>query len=170
MVIPVIISNHEVLSDVADSFDIPFYYFPITKSNKFEQEKQQLEILKQYNIDCIVMARYMQILSSQLISAYPHSIINIHHGFLPSFPGAKPYHQAYKYGVKMIGVTSHYATEDLDQGPIISQDTVHVTHSHSPKDLIRLGGDLEKSVLSKAVWYHVNRRILVYGRRTIVFT
>ena len=169
MEIPIIISNHESLADLAKLFNIPFYYFPINKDNKEEQEEKQLILLKQNKINCIVLARYMQILTPNLILKYSNQIINIHHGFLPSFPGSKPYHQAYEYGVKMIGVTSHYVTKELDQGPIILQDTANVVHSNTPEDLIRIGSHLEKSVLIKAIWNHINHRIIVNGRRTIIF-
>ena len=168
--IPVIISNHNRLKDVAEKFGIDFKYFPLNKANKDEQEKLELELLKELKIDFIVLARYMQILSSSFVSNYPNRIINIHHSFLPAFPGAKPYHSAYERGVKVIGSTSHYVTTDLDAGPIIEQDVVRVSHADAVTDLIRKGRDLEKMVLSRAVWYHIQRKILVYDNRTVIFT
>ena len=168
--IPVIISNHSTLKDIADKYSIPFYVFPVNKENKAEQEKKQCELLKSLNIDFVVLARYMQILSGKFISDYANKIINIHHSFLPAFPGAKPYHSAYARGVKIIGSTSHYITEDLDAGPIIEQDVVRVSHADSIADLIRKGRDLEKVVLSRAIWYHQKKKILVYDNRTVIFT
>ena len=167
--IPLIISNHQKLESVAKSFGIEYHYFPITPVTKSEQEVKQIELLKKYNIDFIVLARYMQILSEDFIKNYSSQIINIHHSFLPAFPGAKPYHSAHKRGVKIIGATSHYVTADLDEGPIIEQDVVRVTHVDSIKDLIRKGRDLEKIVLSRAIYSHFQRRTLVYKNRTIVF-
>ena len=167
--IPLIISNHQKLESVAKSFGIEYHYFPITPGTKSEQEVKQIELLKKYNIDFIVLARYMQILSEDFIKNYSSQIINIHHSFLPAFPGAKPYHSAHKRGVKIIGATSHYVTADLDEGPIIEQDVVRVTHVDSIKDLIRKGRDLEKIVLSRAIYSHFQRRTLVYKNRTIVF-
>ncbi|MEJ2493057.1 MAG: formyltetrahydrofolate deformylase [Ignavibacteriaceae bacterium] len=167
--IPLIISNHKELEPVAKSFGIDYHYIPITPENKSEQETKQVELLKRNNIDFIVLARYMQILSESFIKNYPSQIINIHHSFLPAFPGAKPYHSAHKRGVKIIGATSHYVTADLDEGPIIEQDVVRVTHVDSIKDLIRKGRDLEKIVLSRAVYAHFQRKTLVYKNRTIVF-
>lgn len=168
--VPLIISNHKELESVAKGFRIPFHVFPITKENKAGQEEKELALLKRYNISFIVMARYMQILSDDFISHFPNKIINIHHSFLPAFPGAKPYHSAFKRGVKIIGATSHYATADLDEGPIIAQDVVPITHKDSVKDLIRKGRDLEKIVLSAAVYHHIQRRTLVYNNKTIVFS
>jgi len=167
--IPLIISNHDTLAPVADRFGIPFYHFQITKENKKEQEKKELKLLKENTIDFIVLARYMQIVSPVIIDEYENKIINIHHSFLPAFPGAKPYHSAYKRGVKVIGATSHYATEDLDAGPIIAQDVVNVSHRDSVKDLVRKGRDLEKIVLSRAIYEHLDRTILVYKNRTVIF-
>ena len=167
--IPLIISNHKELEPVAKSFGIDYHYIPITPENKSEQETKQVELLKKNNVDFIVLARYMQILSESFIKNYPSQIINIHHSFLPAFPGAKPYHSAHKRGVKIIGATSHYVTADLDEGPIIEQDVVRVTHVDSIKDLIRKGRDLEKIVLSRAVYAHFQRKTLVYKNRTIVF-
>jgi len=168
--IPVIISNHEKLKPVADKFGIDFRIFPINKSNKTELEKLELELLNNSKIDFIVLARYMQILSKEFVSNYPNKIINIHHSFLPAFPGAKPYHSAYERGVKVVGSTSHYVTTELDGGPIIEQDVVRVSHADSIADLIRKGKDLEKVVLSRAIWHHIQRKILVYDNRTVIFT
>ncbi len=168
--IPLIISNHEKLRPVADKFNIDFHVLPVFEKNRHEQEIKQLELLKEHNIDFIVLARYMQILSPEFITEYPNRIINIHHSFLPAFPGAKPYHSAYKRGVKIIGSTSHYVTDELDAGPIIEQEVVRVTHADTVNDIIRKGRDLEKAVLSRAVWKHLQRKILVYDNKTIIFT
>lgn len=167
--IPLIISNHETLKSVADKFNIEYFHIPITPENKREQEEKQLELLKERNIDFIVLARYMQILSEEFICPYSERIINIHHSFLPAFPGAKPYHSAHKRGVKIIGATSHYVTADLDEGPIIEQDVARVTHNDTVKDLIRKGRDLEKIVLSRAILSHFQRKTLVHRNRTIIF-
>lgn len=167
--IPLIISNHETLAPVAEHFQIPFYHFPISKENKEQQEQKEIALLKENKVNFIVMARYMQILTSNLINAYPNKIINIHHSFLPAFPGAKPYHSAYERGVKIIGATSHYATENLDAGPIIEQDVAHVTHKDNVDDLVRKGQDLEKVVLSRAIYEHVQRNVLVYKNKTVIF-
>lgn len=166
--IPVIISNHTDLKPLAEQFGIDFYHIPITKDNKKEQEAQQLEILKQYRIDLVVLAKYMQILSSYFVAQFPN-VINIHHSFLPAFPGANPYQRAYKRGVKIIGATAHYVTEDLDEGPIIEQDVVRVSHRDAVADLIRKGKDLERLVLARAVRLHLQNRVLVYNNRTVVF-
>ncbi len=168
--IPIIISNHTTLKSVAEKFGIDFHYLPINESSKTEQEKKQLELLRQYKIDFIVLARYMQVLSEKFISEYKDRIINIHHSFLPAFPGAKPYHSAYDRGVKIIGSTSHYVTSELDAVPIIKQDVATVSHADSVQDMIRKGRDLEKLVLSRAIWKHLERKVLVYGNRTIIFT
>ena len=168
--IPFIYSNHPDLEHIADSFGIQFYYFPVSKSNKFEAEDFQLNLLKKYNISFIVLARYMQIISSKLIKEYTNSIINIHHSFLPAFPGAKPYHSAFERGVKIIGATSHYVTDELDGGPIIEQDVSHVSHSHSIDHLLSIGRDLEKIVLSRAVKNHINHKVMVYKNKTIIFS
>jgi formyltetrahydrofolate deformylase len=168
--IPLIISNHEDLSYVAEHFKIPFFLFPVNKENKLEQEKKEIELLKEYEVDFVVLARYMQILTQQIIDVYPNRIINIHHSFLPAFPGAKPYHSAYSRGVKIIGATSHYVTEDLDSGPIIEQDVTHITHKDAVSELVRKGQDLEKIVLSTAIYQHLQRNILVYNNRTVVFS
>ncbi|MFK7831778.1 MAG: formyltetrahydrofolate deformylase [Winogradskyella sp.] len=168
--IPFILSNHSDLKPIADSFKIPFYHVPISKTTKIEAEQEQLRLLELHQIDFIVLARYMQIVSGTLIHKYPNRIINIHHSFLPAFVGAKPYHSAYKRGVKIIGATSHYITEELDAGPIIEQDVTHVSHSHSIKDLIAKGRDLEKIVLSNAIKLHANRKVMVYDNKTVIFS
>ena len=167
--IPFIISNHKDLEGIAKQFEIPFFHIPVSKENKKEAEEKQLEILKQYQIDFIVLARYMQIVSSKLIDLYPSKIINIHHSFLPAFPGAKPYHSAFNRGVKIIGATSHYVTEELDAGPIIEQDIVRVSHEHDVKDLIDKGQDLERMVLLRGLKLHCDRKIMVYNNKTVVF-
>lgn len=168
--IPLIVSNHETLRPAAERFGISFHHFPITRENKAEQEAAQIELLKRHDVDSVVLARYMQIISPAMIAEFPNQILNIHHSFLPAFVGAKPYHQAYERGVKLIGATSHYVTEDLDQGPIIHQDVMRVSHDDSVSDLIRLGRDLEKSVLAKALWWHVRHKVLVYRNKTVVFS
>lgn len=167
--IPLIISNHETLKPVAERFGIDFHYFPITKENKDEQEHKEIELLKQYDIDFLVLARYMQILSENFVNQFPNKIINIHHSFLPAFAGAKPYHAAHERGVKIIGATSHYVTTDLDAGPIIEQDVTRCSHIDTVEKLIRKGRDLEKIVLSQAVYKHLQRKILVYQNRTVIF-
>ncbi|MCX6239986.1 MAG: formyltetrahydrofolate deformylase [Bacteroidia bacterium] len=167
--IPVIISNHDTLRPVAQRFGIDFHLIEKNNSNKAVQEQKELEILKQYNIDFVVLARYMQVLSDQFVANYPNGIINIHHSFLPAFAGAKPYHAAHERGVKIIGATSHYVTIDLDAGPIIAQDVVRISHIDNVDSLIRKGRDLEKIVLSEAVYKHLQRKILVYNNRTVVF-
>lgn len=164
-----IISNHTNLEGIAKRYEIPFYYFPITKENKREQELKEIELLEAYKVDTIVLARYMQILSPIFIEKYPNNIINIHHSFLPAFVGAEPYKKAYERGVKLIGATSHYVTEELDEGPIIEQDVIRITHKDSLKDLIRKGKDLERLVLARALNLHVNNRVLKYGKKTIIF-
>jgi formyltetrahydrofolate deformylase len=168
--IPLIISNHEDLKPIADRFNIPFYHVPFTKDNKIEGEKQHIALLQQFDIDFIVLARYMQIITPQLISLYKNKIINIHHSFLPAFPGAKPYHSAFKRGVKIIGATSHYVTEELDEGPIIEQDITRVLHSHSIEDFIMKGKDLERIVLSRAIKLHAERKTMVYSNKTVIFS
>lgn len=168
--IPFILSNHKDLKLIADSFKIPFYHVPVTKETKHKAEQEQLELLTSHHIDFVVLARYMQIVSSTLIDKYPNKIINIHHSFLPAFVGAKPYHSAYKRGVKIIGATSHYITEELDAGPIIEQDVAHVSHTHSIKDLIAKGRDLEKIVLSNAIKLHAKRKVMVYNNKTVIFS
>ena len=168
--IPLIISNHKDLKPIADRFNIPFYHVPFTKDNKIEGEKQHIALLQQFDIDFIVLARYMQIITPQLISLYKNKIINIHHSFLPAFPGAKPYHSAFKRGVKIIGATSHYVTEELDEGPIIEQDITRVLHSHSIEDFIMKGKDLERIVLSRAIKLHAERKTMVYSNKTVIFS
>ena len=167
--IPVIISNHKDLEPVAQRFDIEFQYIPVTSETKAEMEAKELELLKQYKVDFIVLARYMQVLSADFVSKYPNKIINIHHSFLPAFAGAKPYHAAYERGVKIIGATSHYVTSDLDGGPIIEQDVTRCSHIDTVERLVRKGRDLEKIVLSQAVFKHLQRKILVYKNKTVVF-
>ena len=167
--IPVIISNHTDLQQAAERLGIDFHCIVITKENKKQQEEKQKALLKQYDIDFIVLARYMQVLSDDFVKDYPQSIINIHHSFLPAFPGGRPYHSAYERGVKIIGATSHYVTAELDAGPIIEQDVVHVSHKDSVEDMVRIGRDLEKIVLARAVRHHVHHDILVYENRTVVF-
>lgn len=168
--IPLIISNHPDLEHIAKSFNIPYFCIKVTKDTKKEAEIAQLKLLKEHNVNFIVLARYMQIISPELIEEYKHQIINIHHSFLPAFPGAKPYHSAYKRGVKIIGATSHFVTEDLDEGPIIEQDITRVTHTNTIKDFILKGRDLEKIVLSRALKLHTERKVMVFNNKTVVFT
>lgn len=168
--IPFILSNHPDLEIIAQRFDIPFYQISIDKDNKPQAEAKQLELLKEHKVDFIVLARYMQIVSPQLIDQFTHKIINIHHSFLPAFPGAKPYHSAFERGVKIIGATSHYVTEELDAGPIIEQDITRVTHLNSIADFIEKGRDMERIVLLRALKLHVNRKVMVYGNKTVVFS
>lgn len=170
--IPCIVSNHEDLRYVAEQFGIPYYVWSIKKdwSNKEEVEQAEMELLRKENVTFIVLARYMQIISEDMIKSYPHKIINIHHSFLPAFIGAKPYHQAYERGVKIIGATSHYVTTELDAGPIIEQDVVRITHKDTPESLVLKGKDLEKIVLSRAVKKHIERKILTYKNKTIIFS
>ncbi|MDR9403951.1 MAG: formyltetrahydrofolate deformylase [Halothece sp. Uz-M2-17] len=167
--IPLIISNHPNLKPLADHYGIPYYVISITHDNKQEQEKKQLELLGQYQIDTVILARYMQILTPQIVDTYPNQIINIHHSFLPAFIGRSPYTQAYVRGVKIIGATSHYVTAELDQGPIIEQDIIRISHRDSLQDLVRKGRDLERLVLARAIDYHTNNRVLVNGKKTIIF-
>ncbi|UVS16843.1 formyltetrahydrofolate deformylase [Bacteroides uniformis] len=167
--IPLIISNHPDLQHVAERFGIPFHLFPITKETKEEQEKKEMELLAKHKITFIVLARYMQVISEQMINAYPNRIINIHHSFLPAFVGAKPYHVAFERGVKIIGATSHYVTTELDAGPIIEQDVVRITHKDTVQDLVNKGKDLEKIVLSRAVQKHIERKVLAYKNKTVIF-
>jgi len=168
--IPFILSNHPDLEYIAQQFNIPYHHIPIHKETKDTAEAQQIALLKKYNIDCIVLARYMQIVGPALIDAYPHKIINIHHSFLPAFAGAKPYHAAFKRGVKIIGATCHYVTEELDAGPIIEQDVTPVSHTHSIRDFIAKGRDLEKIVLARGVRLHIQRKTMVYNNKTVIFT
>ena len=167
--IPLIISNHEDLKPIAERFNIPFYYIPFTKENKEEGEKKQIELLQKHEIDFVVLARYMQIITPTLISLFENKIINIHHSFLPAFPGAKPYHSAFKRGVKIIGATSHYVTQHLDEGPIIEQDITRVSHINSIDDFIMKGRDLERIVLARAIKLHSERKTMVYDNKTVVF-
>ena len=168
--IPLIISNHPDLQHVAERFGIPFYLFPITKETKEEQERKEMELLAKHKITFIVLARYMQVISEQMINAYPNKIINIHHSFLPAFVGAKPYHAAFQRGVKIVGATSHYVTTELDAGPIIEQDVVRITHKDAIEDLVNKGKDLEKIVLSRAVKKHIERKVLAYKNKTVIFS
>lgn len=168
--IPVIISNHPDLAIAGKQFGIPFEHIPVTRDNKAEMEQREFELLDRYGVDFIVLARYMQVLSEDFIGRYPNRIINIHHSFLPAFVGAKPYHQAYERGVKLIGATSHYVTADLDAGPIIEQDVVRISHKDTIDDLVKKGRDLEKIVLSRAVEKHIQRKILTYNNKTVVFS
>jgi formyltetrahydrofolate deformylase len=167
--ISMIVSNHEGLRFLAERYNIPFFYFPVTKENKIEQEKNELALLKEKKIDTIVLARYMQVLSPNFLNSFSKSIINIHHSFLPAFIGANPYKRAYERGVKLIGATSHYVTEELDEGPIIDQNVIRITHKDSLDDLIRKGRDLERLVLARALNLHINNRVLRYGKKTIIF-
>ena len=168
--IPLVIGNHADLEYMARQFDKPFYHLPITKDTKAEQEAAIKNLLAEFDIDLVVMARYMQILSEPFIEEFAGRVINIHHGFLPAFQGAKPYHQAYERGVKIIGATAHYATAELDEGPIIEQDVERVMHDNSPDDLVMIGKDIERRVLTRAVRAHIEHRIIMSGRRTIVFS
>lgn len=168
--IPFIMSNHPDLINIAERFNIKFYNFTVNQENKTTVEKEQLKIFRKYNIDFIVLARYMQILTSLIIDNFKNKIINIHHSFLPAFPGAKPYHSAYDRGVKIIGATSHYVTNELDAGPIIEQNTTQVSHLNSIEDFIAKGRDLERIVLSKAVQLHVTRKVMVYKNKTVIFS
>lgn len=167
--IPLIISNHPDTQPIAEFYKIPFAVIPVTKDNKVQAEAQTYALLETHLPDFIVLARYMQILSNEFVSRYPNRIVNIHHSFLPAFIGGRPYHQAFERGVKLIGATSHYVTQELDDGPIIEQDVVRVSHRDTVEDLIRKGRDLEKIVLSRAVRLHVENRVLVYGNKTVVF-
>lgn len=167
--IPLIISNHPDLQHIAERFGIPFHLFPITKETKEEQEKKEMELLAKHKVNFIVLARYMQVISEKMIGAYPNRIINIHHSFLPAFVGAKPYHAAFERGVKIIGATSHYVTTELDAGPIIEQDVVRITHKDTVQDLVNKGKDLEKIVLSRAVQKHIERKVLAYKNKTVIF-
>jgi formyltetrahydrofolate deformylase len=167
--IPVIVSNHADLEHVARAFGVRFEHIPVTRDTKAAAEARQLALLHEERIDLVVLARYMQILSSDFIAAMPERVINIHHSFLPAFAGGQPYHAAYTRGVKIIGATSHYVTADLDAGPIIAQEVVAVSHKNSVEDMVRKGRDLEKIVLARAVYAHLQHQILVYDNRTVVF-
>jgi formyltetrahydrofolate deformylase len=167
--IPLIVSNHPEAERWADFYQVPFFHVPVESGRKEEAEARQLALLGEHRIDLVVLARYMQVLSAEFVGRYPHRIINVHHSFLPAFSGARPYHRAFERGVKLIGATSHYATHDLDEGPIIEQDVVRVSHRDGLDDLLQKGRDLEKVVLSRAVRWHLDHRILVYDRKTVVF-
>jgi formyltetrahydrofolate deformylase len=164
-----VVSNHEVLGQVCRHFDVPFTYIPVPTSDRSEAEALQMALLDELQVDLVVLARYMQVLSPEFVARRPGRIINIHHSFLPAFVGARPYHQAKERGVKLIGATAHYVTADLDQGPIIEQDTCRVSHRDDVEDLVRKGRELERQVLTRAVRLHLQRRVLVFGNRTIVF-
>ena len=168
--LPLIISNHEDMRPVAEMFGIPYYCLPITKENKAEQEAKEFQLLQENGVTFIVLARYMQVISEEMIQHYRHKIINIHHSFLPAFIGAKPYHAAFERGVKIIGATAHYITTELDAGPIIEQDVTRITHKDTPESLVLKGKDLEKIVLSHAVSKHIQRKILTYKNKTIIFS
>ncbi len=167
--IPLIISNHPDAKRHADFYGVPFHWMEVTKENKAEAERQQRQLLEQHRIQLIVLARYMQILSPEFIADYPQRIINIHHSFLPAFVGAKPHHQAFERGVKLLGATAHYVTEVLDDGPIIEQDVIRISHRDALQDLVQKGRDLEKIILSRAVGWHLEHRILLYANKTVVF-
>ena len=167
--IPLVLGNHADTRWLADAYGIAFQHVPVAREDKAEAEREQLAMLRRHRVDCVVLARYMQILSADFIRQYPNRIINIHHSFLPAFHGARPYHRAFERGVKLIGATSHYVTETLDDGPIIEQDVARISHRDSLEDLIRKGADLEKIVLSRAVRWHLENRILVYANKTVVF-
>jgi formyltetrahydrofolate deformylase len=167
--IPLIVSNHPDHEPIAQQFGIPFRVFPVTAEAKAEQEKQELELLRDEEVDLVVLARYMQVLSADFLDAFEGAVINIHHSFLPAFIGGHPYRQAYERGVKITGATAHYATSDLDEGPIIEQDVIRVSHRHSVDELVRKGRDVERTVLSRAVRWHLEDRVLVHGNKTVVF-
>ncbi|MCF7822666.1 MAG: formyltetrahydrofolate deformylase [Candidatus Marinimicrobia bacterium] len=167
--IPLIISNHADLKPLSDQYDIPFYHIPVDKHNKAVQEQKELELLAEHQVDTIVLARYMQVLSANIVNKYPDKIINIHHSFLPAFIGSNPYKQAFQRGVKIVGATSHYVTADLDEGPIIEQNVIRISHKDTLKDVIRKGRDLERVVLARALQLHFEHRVLVKGKRTIIF-
>jgi formyltetrahydrofolate deformylase len=167
--IPLVIGNRDDLKEVVERFGIPFHLFPITQANKASQEQAQLELLRAFEVDTVVLARYMQILSPEFLRHYPYRVLNIHHSFLPAFPGARPYHAAHARGVKIIGATCHYATALLDEGPIIEQDIVRVSHRDDVQDFVRKGKDAEKVVLARAITAHLEHRVIVYENRTVVF-
>lgn len=164
-----VIGNHPDLAEAAKSYGLPFFHIPINASTRTEAEARQLELLREFKVDLVILARYMQVLSGEFLEAAQRPVINIHHSFLPAFAGGRPYHQAHARGVKLIGATAHYATRDLDEGPIIHQDVTRVTHRHDVQDLVRLGRDLEKRVLAQAVRWHFDARVLAYGNKTVVF-
>jgi formyltetrahydrofolate deformylase len=167
--IPLVISNHEGARRLAEFHRVPFHFIPVVANKKAEVERKQLALLEEQRVDFVVLARYMQILSGHFVAKYLQRIINVHHSFLPAFSGAKPYHRAFERGVKLIGATSHYVTETLDDGPIIEQDVVRISHRDQLEDLMEKGRDLEKAVLSRAVRWHIDHRILVYAKKTVVF-
>ncbi|MCG9040980.1 formyltetrahydrofolate deformylase [Laribacter hongkongensis] len=167
--IPLVISNHEDCRRIVEFNGIPFHVIPVTRDNKAEAEAEQFRLLEEAGVDFMVLARYMQVLSGEFVKRYPNRVINIHHSFLPAFDGAKPYHRAFARGVKLIGATSHYVTEDLDEGPIIEQEVTRISHRNSVEDLVERGRDLEKVVLSRAVRWHVDNRVLSYSNKTVVF-
>lgn len=167
--IPVIVSNHPDAERLAAFHKIPFHFLPVAETGKSDAEQKQLALLKKHSVDLVVLARYMQILSPEFVAEYPQRIINVHHSFLPAFTGARPYHRAYERGVKLIGASSHYVTETLDEGPIIEQDVVRISHRDQLEDLVQKGRDLEKAVLSRAVRWHIEHRILVYAKKTVIF-
>lgn len=164
-----VVSNHKTLRQATEGYGLPFHHIPVTQATKAEAEKEQIRIIREAGADLTVMARYMQVLSDAFLADVGCPVINIHHSFLPAFAGGKPYHQAYQRGVKLIGATAHYATADLDEGPIIAQDVARVTHRHGPSDLVRRGKDLEKTVFAQAIRWHLENRILVYNNKTVVF-
>lgn len=167
--IPLIVSNHETLRPIADQFEIPFCVVPVTPETRQEQEERELKLLREHKIDLVVLARYMQILTAEFVDRFGGPILNIHHSFLPAFVGQKPYHQAYERGVKLVGATAHYVTAALDEGPIVEQDVVRASHRDSVDDLVRKGRDLERTVLARAVRWHLEDRVLVYDNKTVVF-
>ena len=167
--ISIIVSNHEDASRIAQFYGIPFHHIPVDPNHKVSAESKQLDMLEKHSIDLIVLARYMQVLTSDFVARYPQKIINVHHSFLPAFAGSKPYHQAFERGVKLIGATSHYVTENLDQGPIIEQDVARISHRDQIEDLVQKGRDLEKAVLARAVHWHLEHRILTYAKKTVIF-
>ncbi|NNF33111.1 MAG: formyltetrahydrofolate deformylase [Saprospiraceae bacterium] len=167
--IPLVISNHEKLRPIVERHNIPFHHFPINKENKREQEERELELLKSHKVDTVILARYMQIITGYLIDQYPNQIINIHHSSLPAFAGADPYGSAFRRGVKFMGATAHYVTEDLDEGPIISQDVISISHRDSLKDLKRKGRNIEKIVLADAIYAHIHHNVMTYKNKTVVF-
>ena len=167
--LPLIISNHESLQAVTQNYPVAYHYLPVTKENKKEQQTAVRSLLNKHEIDLVVLARYMQILSPDFVAEYSGRIINIHHGFLPAFKGDRPYHKAWERGVKIIGATAHYVSEELDEGPIIGQDVVSVSHQHSVKEMIQAGRDIERRVLTSAVKAHLEHRIILHGQRTLIF-
>ncbi|MSU51528.1 MAG: formyltetrahydrofolate deformylase [Opitutus sp.] len=164
-----VVGNHDDLAGAARTYGLPFYHLPVTAETKVDAEARQLALLRELDVDLVVLARYMQVLSADFLEKFGRPVINIHHSFLPAFAGGRPYHQAHARGVKLIGATAHYATRDLDEGPIIHQDVARVTHRHGVEDLVRKGRDLERSVLAQAVRWHLDGRVLVYGNKTVVF-